>query len=54
MDVFIIVFAMVFIGGFIVREIHRATMTTKCPHCRSQVDKSATVCKACGREVAPA
>ena len=51
MDVFIIVFALVFIVGFIIREVYRATMTTKCPHCRSQVDRSATVCKSCGRDV---
>lgn len=49
---FVLVFAVVFIVGFVVREVWRAAMTTKCPHCRSQVDKTATVCKACGRETA--
>lgn len=52
MDVFLLVFAVVFITGFVVRGTYRVAMTTKCPHCRSQVDKSATVCKACGRAVA--
>lgn len=51
MDVFIVVFAVVFIVGFVVREVYRGTMTTKCPHCRAQVDTAATVCKACGRDL---
>lgn len=52
MDVFLVVFALAFVIGFAVRGIYRATMTTRCPHCREQVDKSATVCRSCGREVA--
>lgn len=51
-DVFLLVFAVVFVVGFVAREIYRATMTTKCPHCRSQVDRSATVCAKCGRDLA--
>ena len=47
MDVFVLVFALVFVVGFVARGIYRATMTTKCPHCRSQVDKAATVCRHC-------
>lgn len=50
---FFLVFAVVFIVGFFVREIYRGTMTTKCPYCRTQIDKSASVCKQCGRDVAP-
>lgn len=49
--IFIVVFALTLVVGFIARERYRGTMTTKCPHCRSQIDKSATVCGACGREV---
>lgn len=52
MDVFLLVFAVVFVVGFVVRGIYRAAMTTKCPHCRSQVDKSAAVCAQCGRDLA--
>lgn len=52
MDVFLLVFAVVFVLGFVGRGIYRATMTTRCPHCRSQVDKSATVCGQCGRDLA--
>lgn len=48
---FILVFGVVYIVGFFLRGMYRTTMTTKCPHCRSQIDKSASVCKQCGRDV---
>jgi predicted amidophosphoribosyltransferase len=48
---FLLVFAVVFIVGFFIRSIYRAVATTKCPYCRAQVDKVATVCKSCGRDL---
>lgn len=50
---FILVFAVVFVVGFVVRSVYRTAATTKCRHCRVQVDKKATVCKSCGRDLAP-
>lgn len=51
MDVFILVFAVTFIVGFVIREVYRAAMTSKCPACRERIPKAATVCASCGREV---
>lgn len=48
MDVFVLAFAAVFIVGFVVRGVYRATMTTKCGECRSRIEKAASRCAACG------
>lgn len=47
MEIFIVVFALVFIVGFVIR----AAMTTKCLHCRGEIDRGVSVCKHCGRDV---
>jgi predicted amidophosphoribosyltransferase len=50
-DVFVLVFAAVFIAGFVIRGAYRAGFTEKCPNCRERVDKTALVCKHCGRDL---
>jgi hypothetical protein len=51
-DVFVLVFAVVFIAGFVVRGIYRATSTWRCPECRTRISLKATRCSACGAVVA--
>lgn len=50
MDVFVLVFAAVFIAGFVVRAIWRS-QAPKCPHCGSLVKPGVLVCATCGRDM---
>lgn len=50
MDVFVLVFGVVFIAGFVIRAMWRY-QAPKCPHCGSIVRADVLVCAACGRDV---
>lgn len=49
---FVLVFAVVFIVGFVARAVYRVAATSRCPSCRSRIPSSASVCAACARPVA--
>lgn len=47
-----LVFAVVFIAGFVVRGIYRTTATWRCPECQTRIPLKATRCAACGADLA--